>query len=160
MVKYTISSEMFLEMKRLKSFYPKMRGKRLFKKIVKGDVWSEIDFADRLENMSDFIEIFDKFEQIGTLYDVDVIAPVPVQEQSYLWLPAMYAQKRNNDRYPGQFNSIKIMSDGTFFVGVGYPDYHRNMGHFYTKNEMIEAGFNPYEMQYSTNGHNWEIFNK
>lgn len=156
MAKYTISSEMFLEMKRLKSFHPKLRGKRLFKKIVKGDVWSEIDFADHLESMPDFIEIFDNFDKIGTVYDVSIA--LKQETKAYLWLPAMYAKKRNNDRYPGQFNSIKIMNDGTFFVGSGYLDYHHNMGHFYTKDEMVEAGFNHYGMQYSTNGRDWKIF--
>lgn len=151
--KYEITAEEFLELKRLKSFYPKSNGKKIFKRILREDVYTELDYQNNPDEISKWIEIYNNLDKIDRLYAV--IEEEEQVEEDFLWLPRNYSERLNVPYHTDKFNAIKIRDDGTWFISLGDYSFHEQTKKLYTEREMKEFGFDIRKMKRSDFGNTW-----
>lgn len=147
MSKYTISADAFLEIRRLRTMFPFENGRVVLSMISVSPVISEMS-DDFLEHPDAFIEIYDNFSE-------PLIYKVKELSVEYLWLPKNYSVKPKTSFYSDKFNSIKLLDDGTFFIGLGDYNYHESTNHFYTQTE-IGKRMDVSTLMRSRDGINWE----
>jgi len=147
MSKYTISADAFLEIRRLRTMFTFDNGRAVLSMISVYPGLSEMS-DDFLEHPGAFIEIYDNFSE-------PLIYKVKELSVKYLWLPKNYSVKPKTSFYSDKFNSIKLLDDGTFFIGLGDYNYHESTNHFYTQTE-IGKRMDVSTLMRSRDGINWE----